>query len=82
MSISVLIVVCIMSPWLFNVYMDAVMKEVKMGMWRMGVTFLEDEKEWRLPGPLYVEALVLCDESEEGLKVLLGLFVEYIGREF
>ena len=24
--------VCIMSPWLFNVYMDGVMKEVKMGM--------------------------------------------------
>ena len=26
--------VCIMSPWLFNVYMEAVMKEVKMGMGR------------------------------------------------
>ena len=25
---------CIMSPWLFNTYMDAVMKEVKMGMKR------------------------------------------------
>ena len=25
---------CIMSPWLFNVYMDAVMKEVKIGMER------------------------------------------------
>ena len=25
---------CIMSPWLFNIYMDAVMKEVKMGMGR------------------------------------------------
>ena len=23
---------CIMSPWLFNVYMYAVMKEMKMGM--------------------------------------------------
>ena len=23
---------CIMSPWLFNIYMDEVMKEVKMGM--------------------------------------------------
>ena len=23
---------CIMSPWLFNVYMDAVMREVKMGI--------------------------------------------------
>ena len=28
---------CIMSPWLFNVYM----KEVKMGMGRRGVCFLE-----------------------------------------
>ena len=26
----------IMSPWLFIVYMDGVMKEVKMGMGRMG----------------------------------------------
>ena len=26
----------IMSPWLFNVYMDAVMKELKMGMGRGG----------------------------------------------
>ena len=26
--------VCIMSPWLFNVYMDALTKEVKMGMGR------------------------------------------------
>ena len=28
--------VCIMFSWLFNVYMDAVMKEVKMGMGRRG----------------------------------------------
>ena len=26
--------VCIMSPWLFNVYMDTVMKELKIGMGR------------------------------------------------
>ena len=31
----------IISPWLFNVYMDAVMNEVKMGMRRRGVRFLE-----------------------------------------
>ena len=34
-----------MYPCLFNVYMDEVMKEVKM---RMG-------REWRLPGLLYVD---------------------------
>ena len=28
--------VCIMIPWLFNVYTDAVMKELKMGMGRRG----------------------------------------------
>ena len=33
---------CIMFPWLFNAYMDEVMKEVKMGMGRRGVRFLED----------------------------------------
>ena len=27
---------CIMSPWLFNIYVDAMMKEVKMGMGRRG----------------------------------------------
>ena len=37
---------CIMSPWLFNVYMDTVM-EVKMGMGRRGVRFLEDGRECR-----------------------------------
>ena len=33
---------CNMSRCLFNVYTDAVMKEVKMGMGRMGVRFLEE----------------------------------------
>ena len=27
---------CIVSPWLLNLYMDAVMKEVKIGMGRKG----------------------------------------------
>ena len=32
----------IMFAWLFNVYMDAVMKEVKMRMGRKGVRFQEE----------------------------------------
>ena len=54
-----------MSPWLFNVYMDGVMKEVKMGMGRRGVSLLEDRRVWKLPGLLYADDLVLCGESEE-----------------
>ena len=51
---------CIVSHWLFNVYIDAVMK---MGMGRWGVRFIEDGRERRLPGLLYADDLVLGGES-------------------
>ena len=34
-----------MSPWLFDVYIDGVMKEMNMGMGKRGVSFLEDGKK-------------------------------------
>ena len=46
--------VCIMSPWLFNVYMDAVMKELKGG-WGRGVRFREDGRDYRLSDLLYAD---------------------------
>ena len=53
---------CISCPLgsLINVYMDAVMKQLKMGM---GVRFQEEGREWRLPGILWADELVLCCES-------------------
>ena len=53
---------CVMSPWLFNVYMDAVMKVVKIEMGRRGVRFQEEGREGRLTGLLYADGLVLCVE--------------------
>ena len=47
-----------MSPWLFNVYMDGGMK-VKMEMGSIGVRFLKEGREWRLPLFLYADDLVL-----------------------
>ena len=46
---------CIRSHWLFNVCIDAVMKEAKKGMGRRGVRFMEDERKWRLPDLLYID---------------------------
>ena len=46
---------CIVSHRLFNVYKDAVM----------------EGRDWRLPGSLYADDLVLCDESEEDLRVMV-----------
>ena len=40
----------IMSPWVFKVHMDGVMKEVNMELGRRGVSFLEVGSKRRLPG--------------------------------
>ena len=47
------------------------MEEVNMGMGKMGVRFLEAGREWRLPGFLHSDGLVLCGESEEELRVII-----------
>ena len=39
--------------------MDGVMKEMKMGMGKRGVSFMEYGREWRLPEFLYTDGLVL-----------------------
>ena len=56
---------CVMSSWLFNIYMDAVMKE---------------GREWKLPVLLYADDLVLCGESEEDMRGIVGCFVEVCRR--
>ena len=40
----------------------------------------EEGREWRLPDLLYAEDLVLCGESEEGLRAIVGRFVEVCRR--
>ena len=47
------------------------MEEVKMGMGRRGVSFLEDGREGRFPGFLFADDLVLCCELEEGLNLVV-----------
>ena len=43
--------------------------------------FLEDGREWRLPGLLYTDDLVLCGELNEDLKAMVEQFAEvYRGR--
>ena len=65
--------VCIISPWLFNVYMDGVIKEVKMGMGRRGMRFMEDGRE--------CSNFVLYGKLEEDLRAMVGRFVEVCRRK-
>ena len=56
------------------------MKKAKIWMGRRGVRFQKEEIEWRLPGLLYVDDLVLCGESEEDLRAIVGRFIEVCRR--
>ena len=49
-----------------------------MGMGRRGMRFMEDGREWILPGLLYV--LVLYGEPEDDTRAMVGRFVEVSKR--
>ena len=42
--------------------------------------FQEKGREWRLPGLLFAEDLVLCGKLEEDLRAMVGRFVEMCRR--
>ena len=42
--------------------------------------FLEEGREWRLPGFLCINDLILCGESEENLRAMVGRFTEVCRR--
>ena len=44
------------------------------------MSFLEDGRDWRLPGILYADDLVLCGESVEDLRAMVGRFAEVCRR--
>ena len=42
--------------------------------------FMEEGREWRLPGLLYADDLFFCGESEENLRVMVGQFIQVCRR--
>ena len=51
-----------------------------MGMGRRGVRLQEEGREWRFSDLFYAYDLVLCDDSEEDLRAVVGRFIEICKR--
>src|SRR5215469_12929114 len=67
---------CVMSPWLFNVYMDSIVREVKRECREEGLN-LQSERggvQWRVNMLLYADDTVLIGETEESLQRLVTSF--------
>ena len=67
---------CVMSPWLFNLFMDGVMKEVRERTGDVGVTLWDTRRnvEWRVEWLMFADDTVLVGDSEEKLNRLVQEF--------
>ena len=65
---------CVMSPWLFNMYMDGVVREVNERLLGRGVELVGQEGDvWRV-NQLYADDAVLLGNSRQNLLWLLDEF--------
>ena len=64
---------CVMSPWLFNLFMDAAMKEVREKEGDVGVTLRDERRniEWKVDWLMFADDTVLLGDSEEKLERLV-----------
>ena len=64
-----------MSPWLFNVYMDGVVREVEARVFGRGVELVEEDgQRWELGQLLFADDTALLADSEEKLCRLVDEF--------
>ena len=53
-----------MSPWLFNLYLDGVIGEVKGRTVDVGVVLMREDVEWKIPVLLFADDTVLLSEDD------------------
>ena len=65
-----------MSPWLFNVFMDGVMKEVRERVGDVGATLWDARRncEWKVEWLMFADDTVLVGDSKEKLERLVQEF--------
>lgn len=71
---------CVMSPWLFNVYMDGVVKEFKARITEKGISLKVGNDLVKVSCLLFADDTVLTAESEEQLQMFVNEFLSVCER--
>lgn len=71
---------CVMLPWLFNLYMDGVMKEVNARVMGKSMKLEHESREWEINQLLYEDDTVLIADSEKQLQKMVNVFGEVCWR--
>ena len=71
-----------MSPWLFNVFMDGVMREVKQKVGETGASLWDESSKsvWKLGWLIYADDTALIADSERDLQKLVDAFESVCNR--
>ncbi len=64
----------VMSPWLFNIYMDECIREIKVGVWDLGARLNVRGVEQHVVASLYSDDTVLLAEREGMLQRIVDEF--------
>ena len=66
---------CVMSPWLFNLYIDGVIREVNARVLGRGLKLVDgNDNEWELNQLLFADDTVVVADSERKLCQLVAEF--------
>ena len=73
---------CVMSPWLFNLFMDGVVREINARLGERGLGLIEGNggRNWVLNQVLFADDTALVADSEEGLQQLVTEFGRVCNR--
>jgi hypothetical protein len=71
---------CVMSPWLFNIYMDGVMREMMVDVGDIGLHMENSGNVFCLQQVLYADDTGFLSESEVGLSMLVEIFENVCNR--
>ncbi len=65
---------CAMSPWLFNIFMDGCMREVRAKVRKIGAGLKLNGVDWSVTACLFADDTVLLAESERELQRVVDQF--------
>ncbi len=65
---------CVMSPWLFNTFMDGGMREIKCKLVNAGAKLRLNGEVWSVVTCLFVDDTMLLGESEGDLQRVINEF--------
>ncbi len=72
--------VCVMSPWLFNIFMDGCMREIKCKVVNMGAKLRLNGEVWSVVTCLFANDTVLLAEIEVDLQTVVNEFYSVCKR--